>query len=228
MNKYKVGDKVVVRNDLVLDKWYGRYFWTTSMDKFKGKIVTIEEELDSFYPGYHIKDMRGCAWTDEMFEGLAKDKTKIEESVVMEKLELIVGMELELKADLDCGIKVLPKGSKATIDKLNPATEIVNITMSGIGKGVFKIAEINEYFKAYVEAPKEIIYQGELGEGIKSIIQLGNQVCVILDNGTKGVAVCHNDDEFDFEVGKRVATIKAEIKDLKDKIDNLEDELLTY
>lgn len=223
MHKYNVGDKVIVRNDLVVGEMFGTEGFVKQMEYLKGEEVTIKAVC--YDKEYNIEES-GYWWTEEMF--VAKEETKIEESVIMEKLELVVGMELELKADLDCGIKVLPKGSKATIDKLNLANEIVNITMVGIGKGVFKISEINEYFKAYVEAPKEVIYQGELGEGIKSIIQLGNQVCVILDNGTKGVAVCHNDDEFDFEVGKRVATIKAKIKDLKDKIDNLEDELLTY
>lgn len=65
--KYKIGDKVKVRNDLKVLKRYGDYTFVKRMEKYKGKLVTISDELPGFY---HIKeDKNECwNWTDEMFE----------------------------------------------------------------------------------------------------------------------------------------------------------------
>ena len=65
--KYKVGDKVKVRNDLVVDKTYGNGVWFRSdMARYKSQIVTISKVEDYFY---NIKEDRYCwSWVDEMFE----------------------------------------------------------------------------------------------------------------------------------------------------------------
>jgi hypothetical protein len=65
--KYKVGDKVKVRNDLVVDKCYGNGCWFRSdMARYKGQVVTISKVEDDFYI---IKEDRCCwSWADEMFE----------------------------------------------------------------------------------------------------------------------------------------------------------------
>ena len=49
---YKAEDKVTVRKDLVVDKIYGGYAFVSSMEEFKGKIVTIES-VDGDH--YHIE-----------------------------------------------------------------------------------------------------------------------------------------------------------------------------
>lgn len=75
MNKYKVGDKVVIRKDLKAGKWYDDIEWWSEMDDFKGKdYVVIIEEVDSF-DVYRIED----AWciNDEMIEGLYKEEDKM-------------------------------------------------------------------------------------------------------------------------------------------------------
>ena len=61
--KYKVGQKVRVRNDLEVGKIYGTYF-NEDMAKLIGKEVTISN-VDGCY--YNIKE-DGWNWTDEMFE----------------------------------------------------------------------------------------------------------------------------------------------------------------
>ena len=73
--KYDVGDKVKVREDLIVRDRYRMFDskFTNSvvrdMLKFKGKIVTIKSVDDQ----YRIKEDCGdWGWTDEMFEGLAK------------------------------------------------------------------------------------------------------------------------------------------------------------
>lgn len=70
--KYKVGDKVRVRSDLVTGKYYGSRYFTIEMDKLSLNIVTITEV---FTNRYHIKEDCGrFAWTDEMFEDIKEDK----------------------------------------------------------------------------------------------------------------------------------------------------------
>ena len=72
MAKYEVGDRVVVRDDLVLGNAYtmddpddGRWGVVNGMLKFCGRTVTIKEVYGY---GYDIEEF-GCIWTDEMFSG---------------------------------------------------------------------------------------------------------------------------------------------------------------
>ena len=74
--KYKVGDKVRVRKDLIEDKSYymddrsdNRIVVLPMLD-LKGRIVTITRATEC---GYSIKEF-GCTWTDEMFEDTVCDK----------------------------------------------------------------------------------------------------------------------------------------------------------
>ena len=64
--KFKVGDRVKVKKDLVTGKAYGKDIFIDAMEKYKGKIVIIKAV---FTYSYAIKEDRGnWAWTDEMFE----------------------------------------------------------------------------------------------------------------------------------------------------------------
>lgn len=69
--KYKVGDKVRVRKDLVKEKDYFMEDSSRSdvvieeMLGARGKVVTISSDIFK----YHLEEY-GCCWTDEMFEGL--------------------------------------------------------------------------------------------------------------------------------------------------------------
>lgn len=62
--KYKAGDKVRVRKDLVVGKRYGCYPAVSKMVEKSGKIATIRTVHSDFYEIY--KDV--YSWTDEMFE----------------------------------------------------------------------------------------------------------------------------------------------------------------
>lgn len=62
--KYKAGDKVRVRKDLVVGKRYGCYPAASKMVEKSGKIATIRTVHSDFYEIY--KD--AYRWTDEMFE----------------------------------------------------------------------------------------------------------------------------------------------------------------
>ena len=80
--KYKIGDKVRVRDDLEIGKWYSMNNRTFSdcvnskMTTFKGKEVTIL--ADNCFGMYLIKEDNGeWHWTDEMFSGLATSLPKV-------------------------------------------------------------------------------------------------------------------------------------------------------
>lgn len=84
--KYKVGDKVKVRENLIHGEKYGGM--TFYMDGWKGKVVTISL-VDSLGCYEIAEDEDKWAWTDEMFEGIAEnkrykvgDKVKIREDLV--------------------------------------------------------------------------------------------------------------------------------------------------
>jgi hypothetical protein len=75
--KYKVGDKVKVRNDLVVDKTYDSVYFVENMAYWRGRVVTISDIIDNYY--YKIKedeaDKKGFrySWTDEMFEDVPEN-----------------------------------------------------------------------------------------------------------------------------------------------------------
>lgn len=69
--KYKIGDKVRVREDLEECKFYGFNF-NKKMAELKGKVVEIEDVGST---SYSIKEDR-YFWAEEMFSGLAKSEPK--------------------------------------------------------------------------------------------------------------------------------------------------------
>ena len=68
--KYKVGDKVRVRKDLKPGNFYGKDYYISSMDKFKGEKCVITEIWDQ---SYQINDF-GYWWSEEMFESVDDEK----------------------------------------------------------------------------------------------------------------------------------------------------------
>lgn len=74
MSKYKVGDKVKVREDLIENKCYGSQTFVDKMMKLKGKEVTIKSTYDyDNIDEYRIVES-GYTWTNEMFEPVNENK----------------------------------------------------------------------------------------------------------------------------------------------------------
>ena len=67
--KYKVGDKVRVRKDLESGNFYGKAFYISSMDEFKGGKYVITKIWDQ---SYQINNF-GYWWSEEMFESIDDD-----------------------------------------------------------------------------------------------------------------------------------------------------------
>lgn len=82
MNKYKVGDKVIVKKDLIEDKRYGGYTLIDDMIPFLGEEITIKDV--NFDGSYRIKEFK-YTWTDEMFEGKVEKgmKFKVGDKVIV-------------------------------------------------------------------------------------------------------------------------------------------------
>lgn len=75
MREYKKGDKVVIRKDLEVGKWYGKLKWTESKDYLKEKDYVVIKRVDS--DGDHVIK-GGLCITVEMIQGLyEEDKSYI-------------------------------------------------------------------------------------------------------------------------------------------------------
>jgi hypothetical protein len=88
--KYKVGDKVRVREDLEAGKFYNKYYFNSLMAKLKGKVVEIEDvDSDSYcIDGYY--------WTDEMFSGLAEEEPRNLIPLIAKELGVEMGEEFKI------------------------------------------------------------------------------------------------------------------------------------
>ena len=66
--KYKIGDKVRIREDLKSGIQYGDVTYVSEMDKYKGKVATITNYAGVYHPSYFIDlDEETYYWTAEMF-----------------------------------------------------------------------------------------------------------------------------------------------------------------
>lgn len=87
--KYKIGDKVRIKKDLVVNNDYGYDCYIEEMDdiaKENDYILTIEDCVFNNTEYIMVEDSEGCSWTDEMIEGLVTDEM-IEEPTDREKFE---------------------------------------------------------------------------------------------------------------------------------------------
>ena len=87
--KYKIGDKVRIRKDLVVNNDYGCDGYIEEMDdiaKENDYILTIEDCVFNNTEYTMVEDSECCSWTDEMIEGLVTDEM-IEKPTDREKFE---------------------------------------------------------------------------------------------------------------------------------------------
>ena len=79
--KYKVGDKVRIREDLVMGVYYGCAIVVDDMKDMGGSVVTIERVCGN---GYYIEeDPDEYCWTDEMFEPV--EEMSAEEAISLQR-----------------------------------------------------------------------------------------------------------------------------------------------
>lgn len=80
MTKYKVGDKVRVRSDLVVGEDYGINAFVDSMEKFKGDTLIIKRVLPD---GDYFTEGNSFYWTDEMLEEIKENEMEYSENDIL-------------------------------------------------------------------------------------------------------------------------------------------------
>lgn len=112
--KYKVGDKVRVRTDLVVDGCYGGVSFTEGMEKYAGQTVTIDALLDDEY--LIDEDLYFWEWTEEMFEPV-EDKPTITIPIdILKRWDLLLGHDgsntkAMVRNDIQYLLKELERGA---------------------------------------------------------------------------------------------------------------------
>ena len=142
--KFKVGDKVRVREDLEVGKDYGNHDVVEDMKKYKGKEFIIDEVRKHYY---RLKDENWYSWTDEMLEPVeegGKDNMNIEQ------------LNLEYKNKMDALMEEYKEKIKEAIKKEEPF----------IKKGQ-RYFTIDNYFR--ISTTKNLGYEDD-----KERIQIGN------------------------------------------------------
>lgn len=134
--KYKVGDKVRVRKDLVVDRGYEYAVFVAGMKKYSGKIMTVASISSN--NKYCLKEDAGkWHWTDEMLEDVEDISILVEGNKVIAK-----------------------KGNKVGIAKCSPEDEFDIFT--GARLAIDRLEEkcksygwLKEGVKYYVPAPTD-------------------------------------------------------------------------
>lgn len=89
--KYNMGDKVRVRKDLEIGRWYGNCCFVESMGKLRGEVVEIDKAFNSWDSSsryYSIKeDEYKYSWAEEMLEPVITNFDKVKEEIKIEDLE---------------------------------------------------------------------------------------------------------------------------------------------
>ena len=181
--KYRPGDKVKIRNDLVEYKRYGSYNFVPYMSKFKGE--QIIKELT--YNGYTIKaDTQGFKWSDEMFEDIKEDK--------MDNNTLQINMNNLTDEERNTLLSLVKKSNEPKSKVWKPDVEEEFYTLFGDGS-IYKLTwlniadrvkryEIGNCFKTEEEAKFAL-------EKLKVITEL------------KRFALEHNEGEIDWDTIKK-------------------------
>lgn len=163
--KFKVGDKVRVREDLEINKMYGNYGFIKDMAHLKGKITTIKEVLKR---GYRIEEY--CyTWTDEMLEEVKKEaqqKTFREVIADIKKGEVWESEEKIISLMSTNDVVITLKDRDRRINSMG----FVSSTLYHLQR---KEYTFEEAFKAYEEG-KEI---ESCYSGVKYLIQHGGSDC---------------------------------------------------
>lgn len=116
--KYKVGDKVRIREDLVTGGNYGGSVAVDDMADMGGSVVTIERVGNL---GYYIEeDPDGYCWTDEMFE-------PVEEMSAIEALEILSEICMKQYTCSKCPIQCIDRQKTCVSIRRENPTEVVKV-----------------------------------------------------------------------------------------------------
>ena len=144
--KYKIGDKVRVRKDLVPGNEYGGVCYVEFMDKFKDKECVITNMDDT---SYRINNSEFW-WTDEMLEPV-NERTLLE--YALEKLGM-TKEELEDEMNKDEEDLAFIKKCIKNKDEINEYCKKFNSACNGCKVGRFK-----DKYEEYGRIPCDDVYK---------------------------------------------------------------------
>lgn len=183
--KYKVGDKVRVRNDLVEYERYGNQTFVPPMAKYTGEQI-IKEILAGGYTIKADKNLCQYIWTDEMFEDIKEDK--------MDNNTLQINMNNLTDEERNTLLSLVEKANKPKNKVWKPEVKEEFYTLFGDGSineltwlnnaGEIKRYELGNCFKTKEEAKFAV-------EKLKVITEL------------KRFALEHNEGEIDWNTRKK-------------------------
>ena len=119
--KYKVGDKVKVKEDLEIGETYGGLTFSVQMREYRGQIVTIKTADDD---SYQIEeDELNWYWTEEMLEDVEEEKMTIGQVIdnLMNNPDIIIKNSTKLTEEcqkVNEDLKVELKNKQSEIDFL--------------------------------------------------------------------------------------------------------------
>lgn len=82
--RFKEGQKVRVRKDLVVGRKYGQHYFNGCMEPFKGRVLVVFAISDH---SYRLRDASGLLFSDEMLEPADFTKSDLETGMVVEYRE---------------------------------------------------------------------------------------------------------------------------------------------
>ena len=138
MNKYKIGDRVKIREDLNENERYGCQIFVDSMCEVRGLTLTIDRVNDN--DTYRMKEI-GYNWTDEMIEGLAEETINKKMLEFVFKKYSITKEELEREMNKD---KELEKTIQDITDSYNDFRDYCINCSRICDRRSCKIAKISE------------------------------------------------------------------------------------
>lgn len=133
-------------------------------------------------------------------------------------MNLVEGQLLELKKDLNCGLRIIKAG---TIFEVVSVGYNVAVKVNGLGAGIFTKEEIEEYFVEHKEEDKfSSLADVDMNSEIQKVVQDSAKgiTIVTLKSGAVGIATC-KEGEFDYQKGLEVAYVKAKILELTAKLE---------
>lgn len=216
--KFKLGETVRVKTDLVMDKDYkmenSKYenTFVDPMKKYAGKtfkIKTVEE------CGYQLEGVPVWTWTDGMLEKVTKIINVKSEEIqpIKREVKSLSDIEREIKEHF----KAIEKLKKMKKDRFNRKTLVLKLTEKcGVEDINLEILDkdISESIFAKTRENTILVYR------YKNTLE-----AVVSKNGYPtgvGVAICHEDDEFNYYTGLLLAVNRANLDVYKKELNFIE------
>ena len=118
--KYKVGDKVRIREDLVMGRNYGGSIAVGNMIDMCGSVATIET-VDKVLGYYIEEDPNGYFWKDEMFEPVE------EEMSAEEAIKILAEICMKQYTCSKCPIQCIDRQKTCVSIRRENPTEVVKV-----------------------------------------------------------------------------------------------------